>query len=523
MASDAKSRATHEVVATTRISPVRDGILVLTGYGLDIRVERGQLQVRDGVGRHRREGLLHRATSGLNRLVVLGHTGAITLDAIRWLADIGAAFVQIDENARVLAAFGPVGTDRPALRRAQARAADSPLGISITQRLLMAKLRGQADTLRVLGGAIEVDAAAIHSIDGLTEAIELTFDVSGLRLIEARAARAYWGAWSAVPVRFARRDAAHVPDHWRVFGARTSPLTSSPRLAANPANALLNYLYAVLEAEAIIAARVIGLDPGLGVMHADQLNRASLAADLMEPIRPAVDRYVFELLARRTFTARDFFETREGVCRVTAPLAAELAATGPRWRSLVGQVTEDVARMLAGEGDGIPTPISGRNRSAGRGLRSKGVRIPPARLTPTCVVCGSPTRRGRMTCSEPCAAAQRQENPNPRFVAAGRTNLARLRDSGWRPQLSEDGRQRLRRGSHERIAAAREWQRSHPWPADMAEFGREIAPLLAAIGPGALQQATGLSPAYLRQIVRGAVVPHPMWWESLRAAAAQAM
>lgn len=39
-----------------------------------------------------------------------------------------------------------------------------------------------------------------------------------------------------------------------------------------------------------MAARVVGLDPGMGVLHADQPNRDSLAADLMEPIRPLVDR-----------------------------------------------------------------------------------------------------------------------------------------------------------------------------------------------------------------------------------------
>ena len=38
-------------------------------------------------------------------------------------------------------------------------------------------------------------------------------------------------------------------------------LTGSPHNAANPANALLNYLYAILEAEARIALLTIGLGP----------------------------------------------------------------------------------------------------------------------------------------------------------------------------------------------------------------------------------------------------------------------
>jgi CRISPR-associated endonuclease Cas1 len=122
-------------------------------------------------------------------------------------------------------------------------------------------------------------------------------------------------------VSFARRDAADVPAHWRSFGTRSSPLTGAPRLAAKPANALLNYLYSILEGEAAIAARIVGLDPGLGVFHADQPSRDSLAADLMEPVRPLVDRFVLGLLAHRYFAAADFHETRQGVCRVTPGLA----------------------------------------------------------------------------------------------------------------------------------------------------------------------------------------------------------
>jgi CRISPR/Cas system-associated endonuclease Cas1 len=50
----------------------------------------------------------------------------------------------------------------------------------------------------------------------------------------------------------------------------------------------LNYLYAVLESEARLAISTLGLDPGLGVLHADSQVRDSLAFDVMEPVRPMV-------------------------------------------------------------------------------------------------------------------------------------------------------------------------------------------------------------------------------------------
>jgi CRISPR/Cas system-associated endonuclease Cas1 len=93
---------TRSAPAVQRCAPTKDGMLVLTGYGVIVSVERGHLVVRDGVADERREGRLHRALGRLKRLVILGHTGTITLEAIRWLHDVGAAIVQIDRDGTVV-------------------------------------------------------------------------------------------------------------------------------------------------------------------------------------------------------------------------------------------------------------------------------------------------------------------------------------------------------------------------------------------------------------------------------------
>ena len=111
-----------------------------------------------------------------------------------------------------------------------------------------------------------------------------------------------------VPVTFPKRDVSRVPQHWQRFGARVSPLTGSPRLAVNPPNAMLNYLYAILESEARLAAAELGLDPGIGVMHVDSISRDSLTCDLMEPIRPVVDAYVLGWIRREPIRREWVFE-----------------------------------------------------------------------------------------------------------------------------------------------------------------------------------------------------------------------
>src|SRR5439155_2485958 len=87
------------------------------GFGLSIAVERGHLLVSDGIADERRHGRLHRATSKLTRLVILGHSGFITLDALRWLRDVGAAVIQIDRDGVVSLAWSRPQTDLPQLRR----------------------------------------------------------------------------------------------------------------------------------------------------------------------------------------------------------------------------------------------------------------------------------------------------------------------------------------------------------------------------------------------------------------------
>ena len=236
-------------------------------------------------------------------MIVIAQTGFVTLEALRWLHDAKAAFIQLDHNGSILtASIG--GLDDARLRRAQALLPSTEHRLAMARELIEAKIKGQLAVLDSFGlngaGSVCETLAFLNRSDRLDVAL----------IAEAKAAEAYWDAWAAVPAEFAWRD--RVPDHWRTFGMRRSPLTLAPRNAANPLNAILNYLYTLLEVETRIALIARGLDPGLALFHADEANRQSLAADVMEPVRPHVDAFVLNLARTRTFSAKDFAETREG-------------------------------------------------------------------------------------------------------------------------------------------------------------------------------------------------------------------
>ena len=207
---------------------------------------------------------------------------------------------------------------------------------------------------------------ARQKLDRLLGEVSSISSLSDLRSLEGMAARAYWQAWQSVSVRWVTSDLKRIPKHWTSFGSRTSPLTNatSPRKAVNPPNAILNYLYALLEAEARIASLAVGLDPLLGVLHTDQRNRDSLACDLMEPIRPAVDAQVLAILREHRFTRKDVFELIDGQCRPMPALADHLAGTTARWARAVLPIAQDVADRLRT----LEVPLAPR-RPDGHGVR----------------------------------------------------------------------------------------------------------------------------------------------------------
>src|SRR6202158_5665335 len=88
----------------------KSGVIVLNGYGIRVQVSAGHLVLHDGIADERRTIRLPRVGHGLRRLVMIGSDGFITLEALRWISDVGAAFVMLDRRGKVLAVTGPVSS-----------------------------------------------------------------------------------------------------------------------------------------------------------------------------------------------------------------------------------------------------------------------------------------------------------------------------------------------------------------------------------------------------------------------------
>jgi CRISPR/Cas system-associated endonuclease Cas1 len=206
----------------------KSGVLVLSGYGVRVQVNAGHLLTNDGIADERRTIRLPRVNHGLRRLVIIGSDGFVTFEALRWLADQDASFVMLERDGSVLATTGPVRPSDSRLRRAQSLAGQSGAALQIARQLISQKLAGQE---RVANDLLR-DSHAARIITSARDALTTAETIPAIRLLEAQAALAYWSAWRAVQVTYPKNDLRRVPDHWRTFGTRVSPLTGSPRLAS---------------------------------------------------------------------------------------------------------------------------------------------------------------------------------------------------------------------------------------------------------------------------------------------------
>jgi CRISPR-associated endonuclease Cas1 len=244
------------------------------------------------------------------------------------------------------------------LHRVQATARVSNVGVQVAQFLIGRKLLGQCEVLEWLAAAgQQVPVAARHPYERMghaaakiralyDERIRHPWHLDDIIETERAGGQIYWAALSGIPLRWTPKAVRHVPEHWLTTQQRESFRTGNRYGATDPANALLNYGYALLEAETRIACYTAGLHPGLGIVHADKVGRASFVYDLMEAARPTVDRLVLEFIRRHTFADGECWETREGHCRLDPRLTARVITWLPRLRSKVTPVVHEAAIHL---------------------------------------------------------------------------------------------------------------------------------------------------------------------------------
>jgi len=421
-------------------------------------------------------------------------------------------------------------------------------GMAVARYLISVKLTGQAEVASVDLENREA-AATISRLAGLlVDAASL----EEVRQLEAAGANLYWKSWESVSVQFVRRDDSKVPLHWRAFEGRRSAVNpGTARSATDPINALINYSYRLLEAEGKLATLSLGLDPGLGISHADMRNRDGFVLDLIEACRPIADRHVIKLLSSHVFRRMDFAEDARGIVRVLPPLSHRLTEAMASYGVALAPVAEHVARLL---GDASPYDMStpsvlshskhkaaARRRAkdgaavGGRGPNAGGMK--PRKKTkqspkvadiaqlpmPICRTCGGaiPLEGGRDrprgNYCESCLAERRREIGASLYAGSKAHAEEYASRTGTLPTHTGDAKARRQMANAAQRARQREWDVAHKGEKfDPEWFIASVMPGLATVSLPAIAKATGMSTTAAGK-VRAGRLPHPRHWEALRA------
>lgn len=231
-------------------------------------------------------------------------------------------------------AQGPV-SGNVLLRREQYRIADEARrSAHIVRSIVAAKVANcrivllRAQREQGTGECDLSDAVAVlgRILEGITRR-DLT--VEELRGCEGEAAKTYFGVFDHLIV--AQKE------DFRFQGRNRRP-------PLDRVNALLSFLYTLLVHDCMAALEGIGLDPYVGMLHADRPGRPGLALDLMEEMRPPLaDRLALSLINRRQVDAGGF-EIRDNGAVVMTPGCRKEVLTA--WQK---RKQEEVMHAIVGE------------------------------------------------------------------------------------------------------------------------------------------------------------------------------
>jgi CRISPR-associated protein Cas1 len=275
--------------------------LHLYGWGIKIRVgnieERSELWVKDGRQDNNeiKTYTFPPRQMPYDSIVVEGHSGYISMQALHWLARNNIPLFVMNYNGAVISQILPSIPIKADLRIAQIDASRDPKRkLSIAKALIEAKI---ARTLQVLDWLAERYDITREVQVTKHESMKLpkASAVTQLRTVEGRTARRYWEAYRKC-----------MPEPLRFQGRMVKTKAMN---AVDPVNLALNYGYGFLKCECRMAVNSVGLEPAIGFLHetSARQTRESLVYDLMEPFRFLVDLAVIQSFENGRLDTSSFY------------------------------------------------------------------------------------------------------------------------------------------------------------------------------------------------------------------------
>lgn len=283
--------------------------LYVARQGAVVRARKGTIAVT-----HDDDELIALPETLVGQVVCFGAV-TVTAEAISTLAESEAQVQFLGRWGEPIASVLSLAPRSPELLRMQLAVSDHmPTRLALSRHILSGKVHNMSTLLRRFG---HDDPTVREQLSRCLEAFESANSIDELMGHEGAAAAAYFGAWPTL-----------LPEG--------SGFTSRQRRPPpDPVNAALGMGYTLLSHLCSGALSVAGLETSIGILHASDDSRPSLAFDLMEEFRPViVDQVVIEAFRRRVLSTEHFEQTDRGTFLTKAGRAAFVDALESRLREL---------------------------------------------------------------------------------------------------------------------------------------------------------------------------------------------
>ena len=240
----------------------------------------------------------------LEGIVTFGYAGASPA-LMGACAEKNISLTFLTANGRFLASVVGIDKGNVTLRKTQYRCSENDEeSCAIARNILIGKLHNSRWVMEraIRDHALRIDTERVQrvteQISGSISQLRQAEASGALFGIEGEAASRYFSVFDELILQ-------NKKDFFFHSRSRRPPLDN--------VNAMLSFVYTLLEGDATAALSSVGLDPYVGFLHKDRPGRRSLALDLLEELRaPLADRFVLTLINTRQIDPSGFYQKENG-------------------------------------------------------------------------------------------------------------------------------------------------------------------------------------------------------------------
>lgn len=266
--------------------------LIITEIGSKLQIKKNRFLITHGFSRKP----VSEIPIDLVDQIISESSCTITAQAMAALSKYAIPFVWVGPENKSLYILPTYQNGLASLRRRQYAAMETKKGVHIAKQIVFYNIKNRITTLSKWKKEYDLDLndqiiqirSYLKNPPTLSESLEESRNL--LMAFEAKVAKEYWKGFRLLAENLG----------WP-FNGRTK------RPAKDGTNALLNYGYAILEAQALAAVSITGLDIYAGYLHTDRSGRTSLLQDIKEEFRQVlVDEALVQFMSRTSYEKEHF-------------------------------------------------------------------------------------------------------------------------------------------------------------------------------------------------------------------------